>query len=133
MAPMSWKNTSPLPSLDTNFSHGFPGMVEIFEICLSHIISLYSIIITKAIMKDILDLQVLGAFSGPCRGSKKTLDVSRSPRQLLRRKARPEKSSCAQNHQRVIALVSQLPKQPFFNCQSVEIMLNMFSFVKQMG
>ena len=84
-------------------------------------------------MKDIGSTG-FGEFFRALQGlKKKPLEVSRSPRQLLRRKARPEKSSCAQNHQRVIALVNQLPKQPFFNCQSVEIMLNMFSFVKQMG
>ena len=107
MAPMSWKNTT----LRYHLWIRILAMVSLEWLRFLGYFwvkknSLYSIIITKAFSWKILDLQVLGDFSGPCRGSKKkTLQVSRSPRQLLRRKARPEKSSCA-HHQRVIALVN---------------------------
>ena len=56
-------------------------------------------------MKDIGSTGFGGFFRALQGLKKKPLEVSRSPRQLLRRKARPEKSSCA-HHQRVIALVN---------------------------
>ena len=109
MAPMSWKNTTlryhlwirilAMVSLEwLRFLRYFWVKKKLF-VFYNHYQGFF--------MKDIGSTGFGGFFRALQGLKKKPLEVSRSPRQLLRRKARPEKSSCAQNHQRVIALVNQ--------------------------